>query len=144
MDDVTIRQLESRREWREAFPVVEQLRTHLDEASYLAAMDELTTDGYRLFAALKDDEVVALAGVRTRLNLYYGRHVWVDELVTDVDHRSSGYGSALLGAVTDWASDRGCETVALSSGLEREEAHRFYEGRMGMDRSSYVFKTVLE
>lgn len=139
-----IRELETEREWRGAFPVMSQLRTHLDEESYLAYLREMTTDGYRLFAALEGEEIVALAGVGVEVNMYYGRHLWVYELVTDEDHRSEGYGEQLLSFVETWAEKRGCELVALSSGLQREDAHRFYEDRAGMERASYVYKENLE
>ncbi|MFP9193799.1 GNAT family N-acetyltransferase [Natronosalvus vescus] len=101
-------------------------------------------DGYRLFAVSVDDEIVALAGVGIQVNMYYGRHVWVYELVTDADHRSEGHGLKLLSFVEDWAEENNCELVALSSGLQREDAHRFYEERAGMERASYVYKQPLE
>lgn len=34
---IVIKELKSESEWREAFPVMEQLRTHLDEAGYLSS-----------------------------------------------------------------------------------------------------------
>jgi hypothetical protein len=33
--------------------------------------------------------------------------------------------------------------VALSSGLPRVEAHKFYESKMEFDKTSYVFKKQL-
>ncbi|TFB12835.1 GNAT family N-acetyltransferase, partial [Filobacillus milosensis] len=33
---------------------------------------------------------------------------------------------------------------ALSSGLQRTDAHRFYEDRMDYDKVSYVFKSSLK
>jgi len=144
MTETTVCELQSEEEWRDAFPVMAQLRTHLDEASYLDYLREMTDDGYRLFAASVDDEILALAGVRIQMNMYYGRHVWVDELVTDADHRSEGHGLDLLSFVEEWAEENDCELVALSSGLQREDAHRFYEERAGMERASYVYKQPLK
>jgi len=78
-----IRELETRSEWLDAYPVLKQLRTDLDEGSYLDYRREMTADGYRLFAGVVDGEIVALAGVGVQVNMYYGRHLWVYELITD-------------------------------------------------------------
>ncbi len=69
--------------------------------------------------------------------------VWVCDLVTDDNHRSNGYGEKLLSYVHGWAKENGYESVALSSGLQRRDAHRFYEDRMHYDKVSYVFRTSL-
>ncbi|MDY7082611.1 MAG: GNAT family N-acetyltransferase, partial [Halobacteria archaeon] len=140
--DVEIRELKTQREWIDAFPVMRQLRDHLDKETYLDYMHEMTADGYRLFAGVVDDEIVALAGVGIEVNMYYGRHLWVYELVTDEEHRSEGYGEGILEFLEGWAVGRGCELVALSSGTQRDDAHRFYEDRVGMERASYVYKLL--
>jgi GNAT superfamily N-acetyltransferase len=139
-----IHELTTEAEWLDACPVMVQLRTHLDEDDYLDYMREMTADGYRLFAASVDGEVVALAGVGVEVNMYDGRHAWVYDLVTDADRRSEGHGLALLSFVDEWAAGNGCDLVALSSGIEREDAHRFYENRAGMERTSYVYKRTLD
>lgn len=77
-----------------------QLRTQLDEGSYLDYLREMT-DGYRLFAVLVNDEIISLAGVGLQVNMYYGRHVWAYELVTDADHRSERHGLELLSFIED-------------------------------------------
>jgi len=143
MSDVDIRELESQREWREAFPVMQQLRTHLDEEQYLDYLEQMTADGYRLFGLFSGDDLAALAGVNIMTNMYYGRHLWVFELVTDADHRSEGFGKQLFEYLVEWADGKGCEKVALSSGLQRERAHRFYEDHVEMERASYVYTTDL-
>lgn len=143
MAEAKIAELQTEAEWMDAFPVMVQLRTHLDEDSYLDYLRAMTDDGYRLFAVSVDDEVVSLAGVGILVNMYYGRHAWVYELVTDADHRSEGHGLELLSFVADWAEKRDCERVALSSGLQRHDAHRFYEERVDMERTSFVYELPL-
>lgn len=137
---MTIVELHGRDELRRAWPVMRELRGHLDEERWLELMDVMVPDGYRLLA-LEDDEgrIEALAGFRIATNLYYGRHVWVYDLVTAGASRSLGHGRALLAHLEEVAAAAGCELVALSSGLERTDAHRFYERHMGYDRVSYCF-----
>lgn len=144
MIDASITELETEDEWLQGLSVLKQLRPHLTETSLLNYRTEMQSEGYRLFAAAVGDEIVSITGVVVNTNFYDGRHVYVYDLVTDAGHRSRGYGRELLEFVMKWGKDNGCETVTLSSGLQRTDAHRFYEERVGMDRVSYVFKRSLE
>jgi len=144
MSDVRIEELTTTAEFREAHPVMEQLRP-VEEAAYLDLIAEMRSeDGYRLFALRDgpDGEIRALAGVEMGTTLYHGKHVWVHDLVVDEPHRSEGYGSRLLEWIADWADERGCSRLELASGLWRDEAHEFYEDN-GMDRYCYTFKLEL-
>lgn len=143
MTDVELRELTTEAEWVAAFPVMNQLRTDLDEAQYLDYLERMTAEGYRLFGLFVDGDVAAVAGVEILTNMYYGRHLWVFDLVTDADHRSRGFGHQLFQHLTEWATARDCETIALESGLQRERAHQFYEENVGMNRESYVYSMNL-
>lgn len=137
--------LESEAEIKAAFPVVQMLRSHLDEATYLSLVQEAQVKDHYQLAALYDKEVlVAVVGFKPMITLYYGRFVWVCDLVTDPAHRSRGFGEQLLTYVEKWAQERQYQAVALSSGLQRTEAHRFYQQKMDYDRVSYVFKKDLD
>lgn len=144
MDTLTIIELQTQEEILEAFPVMNQLRTHLDETTYLDLVTEAKEiDMYRLFALYNQGEIVAVTGFKPMITLYYGRFVWVCDLVTDNSKRSNGYGEKLLSFVHEWAKENGYESVALSSGLKRIDAHRFYEEKMDYGKVSYVFKKPL-
>lgn len=102
MVDVSISALETEDEWLQGLPVLKQLRTHLTESSLLNYRNKMQVEGYRLFAATVDDEIVSLAGVIIQTNFYDGRHVYVYDLITDAEHRSQGHGLHLLEFVTEW------------------------------------------
>lgn len=141
---LTIKELQSQHDIMAAFPVIKQLRQHLDETTYLELVTEAkATDMYKMFALFDQDEMVAVTGFKPMITLYYGRFVWVCDLVTCKDKRSHGYGEKLLSFVHEWAKDNDYEAVSLSSGLKRADAHRFYEEKMDYNRVSYVFKTPL-
>lgn len=140
---IEIVELRSEAELRDAFIVMHELRPKLDQKQYLELLTEMLPSGYHLFALRDSGRIIALAGVAVLTNLYYRRYVWIYDLVTRRSERSKGYGKKLLEYVEEFARREGCNVVALSSGLERKEAHRFYEERMGYDKSSYVFKKVL-
>jgi GNAT superfamily N-acetyltransferase len=144
LNTLMIKELKSRKEIIEAFPIMKQLRTHLDESTYLELVQEAQeVDRYKIVALFDEDKMVAVTGFKPMTTLYYGRFVWVCDLVTDTNIRSKGYGEKLLTYVHEWAKENKYESVALSSGLQRTDAHRFYEDKLNYDRVSYVFKTSL-
>ncbi|MFD1019548.1 GNAT family N-acetyltransferase [Thalassobacillus hwangdonensis] len=144
-DTFTIKELDSQTDILKAFPVMKQLRQHLDEKTYLDLVEDAKDkDSYKLFALMEEGEIVAVVGFKPMITLYYGRFVWVCDLVTDTTKRSKGYGEKLLSYVHEWAKENEYESVALSSGLQRTDAHRFYEDKMGYDKVSYVFKASLK
>ncbi|KKB36603.1 GNAT family N-acetyltransferase [Bacillus thermotolerans] len=144
MNALTVKELQSESDIRKAFPVMKQLRTHLDEQTYLELVKEAQAkDSYRMAALLENGDIVAVIGFKPMITLYYGRFVWVCDLVTEADKRSKGYGEKLLSYVHEWAEENQFKSVALSSGLQRKEAHRFYEEKMHYDKVSYVFKKPL-
>ena len=145
MSSLTIKELQSRNEVMEAFPVLRQLRTHLNEGSYLELVSEAQEkEGYKMFALFDDNDIVAVIGFQPMITLYYGRFIWVCDLVTDANKRSEGYGEKLLSYTHKWAIENKYESVALSSGLQRTDAHRFYENKMDYSKVSYVFKASLK
>jgi GNAT superfamily N-acetyltransferase len=135
-----IRILKNSQEWKEAFPIMKQLRAHLNEASFLQLVQEaVEKEGYQLAALYEDENIVAVTGFMPMITLYNGRSIWVCDLVTDEESRAKGYGKKLLNFVHHWAKENGFGIVSLSSGLQRGDAHRFYEDKMEYDKVSYVF-----
>lgn len=139
MGEVAIRELTTDAEFRAAWEVMSELRDHLDEETYMQRALKMRETGYRLIAALEGGRIVALAGIGSEMNLYYGRYLWVYDLVTSEASRSKGHGLALLAFVEDLARQEDCDVLALSSGLHRIDAHRFYLDKAKMDKRSYTF-----
>lgn len=142
MSEITIKKLTTTNEILQAFPVMKQLRKHLNEHTYLELVKEAQeNDQYNLYALYDKEELVAVVGFKPIITLYDGKSVWVSDLVTCEKKRSKGYGETLLSFVQEWARNNECELVALSSGLQRKDAHRFYEKKMKYEKVSYVFNT---
>ncbi|MFJ8064626.1 GNAT family N-acetyltransferase [Psychrobacillus sp. NPDC096426] len=138
-----ISELTNTKQWLEAFPIMKQLRTDLTEETYLELLQDMSRDGYKLFAMYIEDEIVSLVGLSWRINFYNKRHIFIYDLVTDVSHRSFGYGEKLLNYIHDWANENGAEYVALESGLQRNDAHRFYEDKLEYDKWCYSFRKTM-
>ncbi|MDP8258288.1 MAG: GNAT family N-acetyltransferase [Candidatus Aadella gelida] len=130
-------------EIKESFSVVKELRTHLSESEYLDVADEMLARGYRLLALKYKGEMVTVAGIEVSMNLYHGRHIWVYDLVTAEKYRSKSYGEKMLKYIEDMARKEGCGIVSLASKFEREGAHRFYEDKMGYEKTGFVFQKKL-
>ena len=142
-NDFDIREIEPA-QTASTWPVMRQLRPHLDLAQYLAAVTRMRqTDGFRLLAAHVDGKVGAVAGFRTMEMLYCGRILSIDDLITDESQRSRGLGKALLDWLTQEAKSLGCAQIHLDSGLQRLDAHRFYE-RERFRKTAYHFAARVE
>jgi len=134
-----IKELKSEKELKESYPVMHELRDNLSENEYLNLIKLMVNNGYRLFALIDSDQIVSLAGIQILTNFYYDKHIWIYDLVTKQSERSKGYGKNLLEFIESLAREENCKTVALSSGLERTDAHKFYEYHMNYGKPSYVF-----
>ncbi len=136
-------ELHSPAERREVLPILRELYPSLDEGRYAALLAEMIDDGYRQFAVRNEaEEIVALAGVAVHVNLYYGPHLFIYDLVVKEDARSQGCGGLLLDHVEGVARREECETAALACDLEREGALRLYE-RRGYQKPSYAMRKAL-
>jgi len=120
------------------FSVMQVLRPDLQEAGFVARVRSLALTGYGLAYGLEGERVAVVAGFRLGDSLARGPFLYVDDLVTAPELRSRGYGAAMLAWLRRFARDRGCARLHLDSGLQRTDAHRFYE-REGMHKSAFHF-----
>lgn len=127
MQNFQFRALEHDRDLLHCFPLIQELRPHLTDATaFVAQVHRQAKQGYRVLAALHDDVVQGLAGYRLQENLLYGPFLYVDDLITTADARSHGVGAALLTALRDEARRQGCAHFVLDTGLANALGQRFY------------------
>ncbi|MBO9717363.1 MAG: GNAT family N-acetyltransferase [Pseudoxanthomonas sp.] len=125
-----------------SYALMARLRPRLSRGDYLAAVSRLmAAHGYRL-VGLHDDGLRALAGIRIGEWLHTGRYLEVEDLVTAETDRSRGYGRALLGWIAGYARQQDCRQLRLVSGVQRVDAHRFYQ-REGMAWEAKYFSMDL-
>lgn len=125
------------------YDVMAELRPHLARAGFLATVRAQEKDGLRLACVREGGRVVAVAGYRVATNLFCGRHLYVDDLVTASAERSRGHGKALLAWLREQATLNDCDVFHLDSGVQRKRAHQFYL-REGMELSGYHFSVQLK
>ncbi|MSQ69785.1 MAG: GNAT family N-acetyltransferase [Betaproteobacteria bacterium] len=119
-----------------------QLRTALPD-DYVVTMQRVFAGGARMCVAAAEGAVAGVAVYRVYENTWAGRQMYVDDLVTDEARRSTGVGKALLEYLERSARLAGCGSLALDSGTQRQQAHKFYF-REGMVVTSFHFGKQLE
>ncbi len=130
-------------EIQKCFDVMAELRTHLKRDDFLDIIRHMESEGFRL-AYIEDAEgIVAVAGYRIYTNLFLGKNLYVDDLVTSASARSKGYGKQMLDWLRDKAREAGCLAYHLDSGTQRGEAHKFYFNQ-GFTITSYHFSEQLQ
>ena len=102
-----------------------QLRPHLPE-DYTARMKEVFAGGAEMAVAVIAGEVAGITVFRVLEKKFSGRELYCDDLVTDEAKRSTGVGHALIAYMEKLGRERHCDTFALDSGTQRQQAHKFY------------------
>jgi len=132
-----IRELDLK-ELPEAYEVLSQLREDLTYDEFEDLVYDMRHKDYKMIGVFEGVELVTYAGVYIQTNLYHKRHLFIDDLVTYDTFRSKGYGDAMMEYLLNYAKVAMCKNIVLSSGLQRLDAHRFYE-KMEFDKLSYMY-----
>ena len=106
--------------------VMLELRDAFDRPGLLAQMREQHAQGYEVAWVEADGEVLCVAGFVVGTKLAWGKHIYVDDLVTAARHRSTGAGRTMIEWLKAHARELGCRDLHLDSGVHRFAAHRFY------------------
>lgn len=91
-------------------------------------LDLLLTKGNgAIFVAEHNGQVVGMCTVQLRISTAMGCEVGiVEDLVVDIEYRSRGFGSALLGKLEEWAVERGLPRLQLQADRDNHSALGFY------------------
>ncbi len=101
-------------------------------------------DRYVTFVAEADGKIVGLAtAVKVLAIGHPGGYVKMNGIGVLPEYRHQGIGKKLLEYVERFAIEQGAPYVGLASGINRVEAHEFYENS-GYQKTSYWFRKSLE
>lgn len=115
-----------------AFGLIQQLRPWLQNSDqWLTVFKRQYESGYRLLLVFRDGVPTALAGFRIEENLVHRKFLYVDDLVSDSNVRSTGLGARLIQELERVARHAHCDHLVLDTALSNHGAQRFYE-RCGM------------
>jgi GNAT superfamily N-acetyltransferase len=111
---------------RRCAPVLRELRSALTEEEIVNQVQLQMNQGYRLACVSSGEMVQSVAGYRFLHNLYHGKFLYVDDLVTRANRKRNGFAGRLFDWLWEQARDQGCSALVLDSGVQRYDAHRFY------------------
>ena len=129
-------------EIKACFIVLAQLRPHIKAEEFVERVLSQFKHGYQLAVVLDEGNVVAVAGYHLSESLAWGKYLYVEDLITNQKHRSHGFGQKLLSWLHDEAKNNQCDQLHLDSGVQRKDAHRFYE-RENMNFVSHHYMSKL-
>ena len=112
----------------------------LDSAQFSERVNQmLRHPDYHIFAAKRGDKLVAFAGTVTGIafELEMG-FLRIIALAVREDCQRQGVGSLLLSHIKEYARAHDLGFLAVNSGSERTDAHRFYENN-GFVKKSFGF-----
>ncbi len=141
--DIAVEECRTDTEIADLYPIIREARPTLDETAYRERAKEAQAHGYRMFRGLLEGRVVAAMGFRVNADLFWGRHLYLDDLAVVAELRGRRIGEAMMRFVEAEARRQGCKHVRLTNGMKGLAAHRFYE-RIGYEKRSFVFVRAVE
>ncbi len=127
----------------DCYPVMAELRPHLQPQEFLPLVKRLTDIAGLQLAYLTEGDNKAVAGFRISEWLAGGKYLEIEDLVAKSTDRSKGYGGELFDWLVQHAKENNCQLVRLISRVSRLDAHRFYLGK-GMNLEAHYFSMNLE
>lgn len=115
-------------------------RPNFTRETLLAQINEQQKNGFLMAYVEKDGKAISLAGFVVGYKLAWGKHLYVDDFVTDEQYRSIGAGKLMMDWVKSYAREQGCGQIHLDSSVKpfRYPAHRFYLNQ-GFNIASHHF-----
>jgi GNAT superfamily N-acetyltransferase len=99
---------------------------------------------YHLYVAEEEGEILGAFALLIMDNLAHSGAPSgvVEDVVVRAGQRGRGIGKRMMEFALERCRETGCYKMALSSNLQREEAHRFYDS-LGFERHGYSFRILL-
>ena len=123
---MTVKLAESDADLERVSGVLLELRPAFNRETLIAQIKRQREAGYQVAYVESEGEVLCVAGFVIGTKLAWGKHLYVDDLVTAERHRSNGAGARMISWLKAYARRLGCNQLHLDSGVQRFAAHRFY------------------
>ena len=106
--------------------VLHQLRPQFSINNIAKQIKEQREQGYQLAYISKNNTILCVAGFVFGKKLAWGKHIYVDDLVTNDEGRSQRAGATMIKWLKQHAVEHDCQQLHLDSGVQRYMAHKFY------------------
>ena len=105
---------------------------------------KLNDENSYYIVAIEDNKIIGVLTSEIQVKLHRAKkQSFIEDLIVDETYRNKGVGKALLQNAVNYAKNTDCEVVELTSYINNENAHRFYENN-GFIKHSYKFKQYLD
>lgn len=103
----------------------------------------ISSDTSRVVVIRDEDGRIQASATGNLCPIPTGNKAWVDDVVTDIDHRGLGYGEVVTTALEEWFVENGVMSSNLTSRPARQIAGNLYS-RMGYEeRDTRVYRRGL-
>ncbi len=103
-----------------------QLRPQYTKEGLINQIKQQQQSGYQIAYVKSGEKILCVAGFVVGEKLAWGKHIYIDDLVTNERHRSTGVGSFIINWFKVYAAQTDCKQLHLDSGIQKFPAHRFY------------------
>lgn len=125
------------------YPLMKELRQNLSLSDYLNLyLFAHASNGYEIVALESTSGVLALMGYRILYDYVHGKHLYIDDLVSNPNVRGQGHGTKLLEYAEKIAKDLDCNGLRLCTGIDNDLGKKFYE-KNNWKLKAYAFKKKL-
>jgi GNAT superfamily N-acetyltransferase len=84
-------------------------------------------DSYRMIGLYEDTTLISVSNIKIDSSTYYGKYIYLYDLVTTKNKRSMGYGKKMINYITSLAMAYKCKNIVLNSLIDKVDAHKFYK-----------------
>jgi len=106
--------------------VLLQLRPQYTKESLITQIKKQQRSGYQIAYVKSGAEILCVAGFIVGEKIAWGKHIYIDDLVTNENCRSTGVGTFIINWFKAYCKELGCKQLHLDSGIQKFPAHRFY------------------
>lgn len=117
---------DSKTDFQSIAVVMQQLRTQFPVGYIKKQMLDQINEGYQVAYIEKNGKILCVAGFVFGQKLAWGKHIYVDDLVTNEQVRSESAGSVMVKWLKEHAKQNGCQQLHLDAGVQRYMTHKFY------------------
>ncbi|HIF6193373.1 TPA: GNAT family N-acetyltransferase [Vibrio parahaemolyticus] len=107
--------LEKNSDYESVLAVLLQLRPNYNLDTLSAQIEKQQSNGYQVIYVKSSEGVLAAAGFSVGEKLAWGKHIYIEDLVTNALFRSRGIGQFIIDWFRTYALESGCEQILICS-----------------------------
>lgn len=104
----------------------------------------LSDSGIHYLVATLGETILGFISLHVQELLHHvGKVAEIQELYVKRNERGAGIGKLLIEKAMEVAESNKCDTIEVSCNIKRKEAHKFYQQRVGLNKTHFKFTKKL-